>query len=62
MSPSQRQMLVRQIIPRIASALPVAVSHVGSEDTPELIQDGTPLPAPPVKRVPRPLPVSPSAS
>ena len=45
MSPSQGQMLVRQIIPRIASAIPVAVSHVGSEDTQELIQDGSAMAA-----------------
>ena len=38
-------MLLRQIIPRIASAIPVAVSHVGSEDAQELIQDGTAMAA-----------------
>jgi hypothetical protein len=45
MSPSQGQILVRQIIPRIASAIPVAVSRVGSEDTQELLQDGTAMAA-----------------
>ena len=38
-------MLLRQIIPRIASAIPMAVSYVGSEDTQELIQDGTAMAA-----------------
>ncbi len=41
MSPSQGRMLVRQIIPRMGSAIPVAVSHVGCEDKEGLVQDGT---------------------
>ena len=45
MSPQQGSMLLRQIVPRIASAIPVAVSHVGSEDTQELLQDGTAMAA-----------------
>jgi len=45
MSPQQGSMLLRQIVPRPTSTIPVAVSHVGSEDTQELIQDGTAMAA-----------------
>ncbi len=40
MSPQQGTLLVREVAPRLHSAIPNAVSHVGSEDTRELLQDG----------------------
>ena len=40
MSPQQGTLLLREVAPRLHSAIPNAVSHVGSEDTPELLQDG----------------------
>jgi len=45
MSPQQGQMLLRDIVPRIASAIPVAVNAVGSESKEELLQDGTAMAA-----------------
>ncbi len=41
MSPTAEYMLLHDVVPRIASAIPVAVSHVGCEDKEELLQDGT---------------------
>ena len=40
MSPQQGTLLLREVAPRLHSAIPNAVSHVGCEDTPELLQDG----------------------
>ena len=45
MSPQEGELLLRQIVPRIASAIPVAVSAVGCEDVKELLQDGTAMAA-----------------
>lgn len=45
MSPEAGALLLHQIVPRIASAVPVAVYAVGSEDREELIQDGTAMAA-----------------
>lgn len=45
MSPEAGALLLHQIVPRIASAVPVAVPSVGSEDREELIQDGTAMAA-----------------
>ena len=45
MSPHASWLLVNEIIPRIASAVPRAVKTVGAEDHEELIQDATALAA-----------------
>jgi hypothetical protein len=41
MSPQAGFLLQDQIVPRLISAIPIAVSFIGSEDAEELIQDGT---------------------
>ena len=41
MSPQAGFLLQDQIIPRLKSAIPQAVSFIGSEDADELVQDGT---------------------
>ena len=41
MSPEAQYLLLHDVVPRIASAIPVAVSYVGSEGKEELLQDGT---------------------
>jgi DNA-binding CsgD family transcriptional regulator len=41
MSPQAGFLLQDQIIPRLKSAIPIAVSFIGSEDAEELVQDGT---------------------
>ena len=41
MSPQAGEMLLHEVVPRIASAIPIAVSHVGCEDREELVQGGT---------------------
>jgi hypothetical protein len=41
MSPQAGFLLQDQIIPRLKSAVPIAVSFIGSEDAQELVQDGT---------------------
>ena len=40
MSPQEGELLLQEVAPRLHSAIPNAVCHVGSEDTPELFQDG----------------------
>ena len=40
MSPEEGEMLLREVAPRLCSAIPHAVRHVGSEDSQELLQDG----------------------
>ena len=41
MSPQAGFLLQDRIIPRLKSAIPIAVSFIGSEDAQELVQDGT---------------------
>jgi hypothetical protein len=41
MSPQAGFLLQTQVIPRLKSAIPIAVSFIGSEDAQELVQDGT---------------------
>ena len=41
MSPQAGCLLQDQVIPRLISAIPIAVSFIGSEDAQELVQDGT---------------------
>ncbi|MGD0539637.1 MAG: hypothetical protein ABSC03_18565 [Verrucomicrobiota bacterium] len=41
MSPQTEYLLLHDVVPRLRSAIPVAVAHVGSEDDAELLQDGT---------------------
>jgi hypothetical protein len=41
MSPQTEYLLLHDIVPRLRSAIPIAVAHVGSEDDAELLQDGT---------------------
>jgi len=41
MSPQDECLLLHDVVPRLKSAIPIAVSHVGSEDDSELLQDGT---------------------
>ena len=41
MSPTAKYMLLHDVVPRLKSAIPVAVSYVGSEDKEEMLQDGT---------------------
>ena len=38
-------MLQTQVLPRLKSAIPLAVSFIGSDDAEELVQDGTLIPA-----------------
>ncbi len=45
MSPEPGEMLLHQIVPRIASAIPHAVYAIGCEDRMELLQDGTAMAA-----------------
>ena len=45
MSPQAGFLLQTQVLPRLISAIPIAVSFIGSEDAQELIQDGTALAA-----------------
>ena len=45
MSPEAGEMLLHQIVPRIASSIPFAVPIVGCEDRMELLQDGTAMAA-----------------
>jgi hypothetical protein len=41
MSPQAGFLLQDQVVPRLISAIPIAVSFIGSEDAQELVQDGT---------------------
>jgi hypothetical protein len=41
MSPQAGFLLQDQVLPRLKSAIPIAVSFIGSEDAQELVQDGT---------------------
>jgi hypothetical protein len=41
MSPHAGFLLQTEILPRLKSAIPIAVSFIGSEDAQELVQDGT---------------------
>jgi hypothetical protein len=41
MSPQAGFLLQDQVLPRLKSAIPIAVSFIGSEDAEELVQDGT---------------------
>jgi len=41
MSPQAGFLLQTEVLPRLKSAIPIAVSFIGSEDAEELIQDGT---------------------
>ncbi len=41
MSPENECLLLHDVVPRLRSAIRIAVSHVGSEDDAELLQDGT---------------------
>jgi hypothetical protein len=41
MSPQAGFLLQTEILPRLKSAIPIAVSFIGSEDAQELVQDGT---------------------
>ena len=45
MTPHAGVLLCSEIVPRLQSAIPAAVNCVGSEDTQELIQDGTAMAA-----------------
>ena len=45
MSPHASWLLVNEIIPRIASAVPRCVSHVGTEDSEEIVQDASAMAA-----------------
>ncbi len=40
MSPENEYLLLHDVVPRLRSAIRIAVAHVGSEDTQELLQDG----------------------
>jgi len=41
MSPQAGFLLQTEVLPRLISAIPQAVSFIGSEDAQELVQDGT---------------------
>jgi hypothetical protein len=41
MSPENEYLLLHDVVPRLRSAIRIAVAHVGSEDDAELLQDGT---------------------
>ena len=41
MSPQAGFLLQTEVVPRLISAIPQAVSFIGSEDAEELVQDGT---------------------
>ena len=41
MSPENEYLLLNDVVPRLRSAIRIAVAHVGSEDDAELSQDGT---------------------
>ena len=41
MSPKAGFLLQAEVLPRLISAIPQAVSFIGSEDAQELVQDGT---------------------
>ncbi len=41
MSPQDECLLLHDVVPRLRSAIRIAVAHVGSEDDAELLQDGT---------------------
>ena len=41
MSPESACLLLHNVVPRLRSAIRIAVAHVGSEDDAELLQDGT---------------------
>ena len=41
MSPQDEHLLLHHVVPRLRSAIRIAVAHVGSEDDAELLQDGT---------------------
>ncbi len=41
MSPQDEYLLLHDVVPRLRSAIRIAVAHVGSEDDAELLQDGT---------------------
>ncbi len=41
MSPQDEYLLLHDVVPRLRSAIRIAVAHVGSEDDTELLQDGT---------------------
>jgi hypothetical protein len=41
MSPENECLLLHHVVPRLRSAIRIAVAHVGSEDDAELLQDGT---------------------
>ncbi len=41
MSFESEYLLLHDVVPRLRSAIRIAVSHVGSEDDAELSQDGT---------------------
>ncbi|MGD0539244.1 MAG: hypothetical protein ABSC03_16555 [Verrucomicrobiota bacterium] len=41
MSPENENLLLHDVVPRLRSAIRIAVAHVGSEDDAELLQDGT---------------------
>ena len=45
MSPSENEVLLTQIVPRLRSAIPRSVRCIGSEDHEELLQDGTAMAA-----------------
>jgi hypothetical protein len=45
MSPHASWLLVNEIIPRIAAVVPRCVSHVGTEDTEEIVQDASAMAA-----------------
>jgi hypothetical protein len=45
MSPQDECLLLHDVVPRLRSAIRIAVSHVGSEDDAELLQDGTAMAA-----------------
>ena len=41
MSPENEYLLLHDVVPRLRSAIRIAVAHVGTEDDTELLQDGT---------------------
>ncbi len=41
MSPENEYLLLHDVVPRLRSAIRIAVAHVGSEDDTELLQEGT---------------------
>ncbi len=45
MSPENEHLLLHDVVPRLRSAIRIAVAHVGSEDDAELLQDGTAMAA-----------------